>query len=246
MKLNCWAYSLSLFLQSSLSDELASLRADRAADWPYELLRFLRGSKWELDKAREMYRTYHTWRREKRIDTLYDPDVPPFNAELLGRIVGSNAAGEDKEGRPLYIEKSGGLHVDGMLSLFTDEDIMRAHVWQQEHSCARAMETSKRLGKKVENFTQILDLDGLSSAHQRAIKFTKEIVAKDSIYYPERLGHLFVVNPPWIFPVLWKLVKGWIDPVTRAKIHVIKGDPKETLLEYIDASQLPAEVRGGK
>lgn len=39
-------------------------------------------------------------------------------------------------------------------------------------------------------------------------------------------------------------MKGWIDPVTRSKIHVVKGDPRETLLAHIDASQLPAEYGG--
>jgi hypothetical protein len=66
----------------------------------------------------------------------------------------------------------------------------------------------------------------------------------DSTYYPERLGDLYVINAPWIFPVIWAIVKGWIDPVTRAKIHIVKGDPKPTLLAHIDADQLPAEYGG--
>ena len=171
-------------------------------------------------------------------------DRLPFNARLIDRVVGNNVAGCDKKGRPIYIEKSGSVHVDAFLSCFTDDDILMAHLWQQENSVRRAAESSKQRGEHVELFTQILDLNGLSMATQRATKFTKMIVANDNAFYPERLGDLFVINAPWVFPVLWNIVKGWIDPVTRSKIHVLKGDPRETLLAHIDASQLPAEYGG--
>ena len=59
-----------------------------------------------------------------------------------------------------------------------------------------------------------------------------------------RLGDLFVINAPWVFPVIWNIVKGWIDPVTRSKIHIIKGDPSARLLESISAENLPAEMGG--
>jgi hypothetical protein len=46
------------------------------------------------------------------------------------------------------------------------------------------------------------------------------------------------------FPVIWSIVKGWIDPITRAKIHVIKGDPSSFLSKYISPEHLPKEYGG--
>lgn len=233
---------LRLTGQSPSEAELATLKAERESEWPYELLRFLRAYKWDLEKTREGYEKYITWRRENEIDTIMDR--LPWNAQLIDRIVGNNAAGEDKEGRPVYIEKSGSAYVDPILGCCTDEDIIRSHIWQQENSVRRALAASKKHGRHIETFTQIVDVANLSSAHQRALKFTKDIFGTDAAFYPERLGHLYVVNAPWIFPVIWAIVKNWIDPITRAKIHVIKGDPKEFLLQHFDANQLPAEYGG--
>jgi hypothetical protein len=106
------------------------------------------------------------------------------------------------------------VDVDRILSLFVDADLIDAHIWQQEHSCARAAVSSAKHGRRIELFTQVLDLKNLSSAHQRCLKYTKMLFANDAAFYPERLGALYVVNAPWIFPVIWAIVKGWIDPVS--------------------------------
>jgi hypothetical protein len=79
--------------------------------------------------------------------------------------------------------------------------LIDAHIWQQEHSCARAAVSSANHGRRIELFTQVLDLKNLSSAHQRCLKYTKMLFANDAAFYPERLGALYVVNAPWIFPV---------------------------------------------
>ena len=59
------------------------------------------------------------------------------------------------------------------------------------------------------------------------------------------MGALYVINAPSIFPALWNAVKGWIDPVTARKIHILGDDYKETLLSIIDENVLPEEY-GGK
>ena len=63
---------------------------------------------------------------------------------------------------------------------------MECHLWEQENSAQRARESSVQLGRHVELFTQILDLKGLSSASQRALKFTKALFDIDATQYPER------------------------------------------------------------
>lgn len=114
----------------------------------------------------------------------------------------------------------------------------------QENSVRRAAALSAKHGKHIETFTQILDLAHLTHDHQRAIKFTKSLFNSDQANYPERLGQLFVVHAPWTFTLIWSIVKGWVDPITRQKIHILKGDPTPTLLKYFDPSQLPAEYGG--
>ena len=43
-------------------------------------------------------------------------------------------------------------------------------------------------------------------------------------YYPERLGHFFLISPPTAFSALWKGVYRFIDPVTREKVGYCKKE----------------------
>lgn len=60
--------------------------------------------------------------------------------------------------------------------------------------------------------------------------------------YPESLGVVLVHKAPWIFQSIWKIIKGWLDPVVAAKIHFTK-DLKE-LETYIPKKQIPKELGG--
>lgn len=60
--------------------------------------------------------------------------------------------------------------------------------------------------------------------------------------YPESLGVVLVHKSPWIFQSIWKIIKGWLDPVVAAKIHFTK-DLKE-LEEYVPKKQIPKELGG--
>jgi hypothetical protein len=56
-------------------------------------------------------------------DTEVDRAVPQL---------GNSVAGFDELGRPLYFEKTGGVHTDALLSCFLDHDIVHSHLWQLE------------------------------------------------------------------------------------------------------------------
>ena len=63
--------------------------------------------------------------------------------------------------------------------------------------------------------------------------------------YPELLGKMLIVNPPWAFPIAFNVVKPWLDPKTQAKIEVVSGDPSARLDEarfgFIRSARVYAE-----
>lgn len=62
--------------------------------------------------------------------------------------------------------------------------------------------------------------------------------------YPESLGCVLVHKSPWIFQGIWKIIKGWLDPVVAAKVHFTNGP--EDLEQFIPRSQIITELGGGE
>ena len=61
--------------------------------------------------------------------------------------------------------------------------------------------------------------------------------------YPESLGVVLVHKSPWIFYSIWKIIKGWLDPVVAGKVHFTKSI--DELSEFIPLDHVTQEL-GGK
>ncbi|KAL8578700.1 hypothetical protein ACOMHN_045688 [Nucella lapillus] len=64
--------------------------------------------------------------------------------------------------------------------------------------------------------------------------------------YPEMMKRMFVINAPLIFPLLYKLARPLVSEDMRNKMHVLRSNFKDTLLQYIDAEELPVFLGGVK
>ena len=95
----------------------------------------------------------------------------------------------------------------------------------------------------------VLDLNHLTTSQlsRRAMAIIKEQSAIDSVCFPETMAKMVLLNAPTFFAATWRLIKGWLDPRTQAKIEVIssKSAGEKRLLELVDADQLPSDY-GGK
>lgn len=60
--------------------------------------------------------------------------------------------------------------------------------------------------------------------------------------YPESLGSVLVYKAPWIFQGIWKIIKGWLDPVVASKVHF--ASHVEELQEWIPRDQIMKEMGG--
>jgi hypothetical protein len=95
----------------------------------------------------------------------------------------------------------------------------------------------------------ILDLKNLtmSALSSRALAITKEQASIDSVCFPETMSKMVIVNAPTFFAATWRVIKGWLDPRTAAKIEVISNvkTMEKRLLELVEEAQLPVDY-GGK
>lgn len=60
--------------------------------------------------------------------------------------------------------------------------------------------------------------------------------------YPESLGAVLVHKSPWIFQGIWKIIRGWLDPVVAGKVHFTSN--VEDLEKFIDKSRIIKELDG--
>lgn len=60
--------------------------------------------------------------------------------------------------------------------------------------------------------------------------------------YPESLGAVLVHRAPWLFSSIWKIIKGWLDPVVASKIHFTNNI--DDLSKFVEKSKIIKELGG--
>ncbi|OOO09020.1 cellular retinaldehyde-binding/triple function domain protein [Aspergillus oryzae] len=99
----------------------------------------------------------------------------------------------------------------------------------------------------VSNAVYIVDASVVSVKQAWNLKdFAQEVSWILMTCYPETIERIFVCNVPSYFSTIWSIFKKWMDPVTAAKVVVLKqSDVYTTLERYIDKENIPTKFGGG-
>ncbi|KAK4791352.1 hypothetical protein SAY86_031765 [Trapa natans] len=196
----------------------------------YTLRRFLRARDLNVEKASNMFLKYLSWRKSFVPNgTISLPEIP--NEVAQNKMF---MQGVDRKGRPILIV-FGNRHKP---STSSPEEFKRFVVFGLDKIC-------ERMPHGKEKFVAIGDLEGWGYANSDIRGYLAALsILQDC--YPERLGRLLIVNVPYIFMAVWKMVYPFIDSTTKKKINLVENKKlRSTLLAEIDEDQLP-EVYGGK
>lgn len=161
-----------------------------------------------------------------------DPEAKKLASDFMAqsRMGKSFLHGTDKNGRPICVVRVR-LHKPGAQS---PESLERFTVF--------IIETARLfLQPPVDTATIIFDMTGFSLANMdyHPVKFMIQCFEAN---YPESLGAVLVHNAPWVFQGIWKIIRGWLDPVVAAKVHFTNY--RDGLTEYIDPKHLIKELEG--
>ncbi|XP_074555627.1 phosphatidylinositol/phosphatidylcholine transfer protein SFH9-like [Curcuma longa] len=212
----------------------------------HTLMRFLKARGFNIEKAIHMWSEMLQWRINFGADAIIQDFVFDELDEVL-HYYPHGFHGVDKDGRPLYIERLGKVESNRLLAVTTVERFLKYHV-----QCIEKMLTQKfpacsvATQRHIDMMITILDVQGVNwiSVGKLARDVVVQIQKIDTDNYPEILYKLFVINAGSGFRLLWNTIKGLIDPRTAAKIVVLGERYQNTLLEYIEMSELP-EFLGG-
>lgn len=182
--------------------------------------RFLRAKGDNVKKAAKHLRACLSWRESIGTENLIADE---FSAELAEGV--AYVAGHDEESRPVMI-----FRIKQDYQKFHSQKLFtRLLVFTLEVAIGT-------MPRNAEQFVLLFDASFFrsASAFMNLLLGTLKIVAE---YYPGRLYKAFVIDPPSLFPYLWKGVRPFVE-LSTATMVVSSLDFEESL-EFNDFSSYP-------
>jgi len=209
------------------------------------LLRFLRARKFNVELAKQMFIDNEKWRKEFGVDGLvrsFEYTEKPKVFEYYPQYYHKT----DKDGRPVYIEQLGKIDLNAMYKITTGDRMLQNLVVEYEKVAdPRLPACSRKAGKLLETCCTIMDLKGVGISKVSSVYgYVRQASAISQDHYPERLGKLYLINAPWGFSGVWSVVKGFLDPVTVQKIHILGSGYQGELLSQVPKENLPKQFGG--
>ncbi|KAI0814167.1 CRAL-TRIO domain-containing protein [Xylaria sp. FL0064] len=237
------------------------------------LLRFLRARRFDVPAAKKMLVDSEQWRNGMTIldletgtqrllsldnEPVKNPPEKPIKLEEAVRTWDRDGSFKtqlsqyykqfyhktDKDGRPCYFEKLGGINFAELQEKkFTnDKMVLNLAVEYEKMMDPRLPACSRKAGHLVETSCTVLDAAGVRIFGTKEITgYIKQTSSMSNNNYPERMGKMYIINLHWSYSVLWGIVRKFLDPVTAEKIHVCSSSE---LLKQIPAENLPAAFGG--
>lgn len=232
------AQSCSTLSASDAPSKEASTKQEVEEELP---LRFLRAGKGDEAEGRRRYQETLAWRRENGIDTILYEAFPKF--ELIKKHYPHFFHCKGRNGQPVFFEqppktdlrslRNGGVGLEALLKYYS---LITEFQWQfvSDDDFQRSI--------------YIIDLAGIRMTDfvGECVDFVRQASAFTAAHYPERAGHVFVVNVPGWFKMIWNVVKPMVDEVTLEKIHILRGKDEifEALLKQVAIENIPQEYGG--
>jgi hypothetical protein len=212
------------------------------------LLRFLRARKWDVNAALVMAGSALHWRAE---DSKVDSDVILRGEEGMVNLTKTGNAADKKEGEDFMQQiRMGKSYLHGVDKEGRPICYVRVRLHkpgeQSESSLERftvyIIETARMfLRPPVDTATIVFDMTdfGMANMDYTPVKFMIKCFEAN---YPESLGTVLVHKAPWVFQGIWRVIRGWLDPVVAGKIHFTNN--LEDMGQFIEPSTILKELQG--
>eukprot|EP00172_Hildenbrandia_rubra_P000183 Plantae.Rhodophyta-Hildenbrandia_rubra.ctg10812.p1 GENE.Plantae.Rhodophyta-Hildenbrandia_rubra.ctg10812~~Plantae.Rhodophyta-Hildenbrandia_rubra.ctg10812.p1 ORF type:complete len:273 (+),score=81.14 Plantae.Rhodophyta-Hildenbrandia_rubra.ctg10812:41-859(+) len=196
------------------------------------LSRFLIARNNNMNKAWDMLYSCMKWRREFKVASLIrgegDNDVLVKREGESGKIVVMRGG---RNGEAVVLMRP------GFENSKDAKGNVKFLVWSLERACA--------IGDR---WIVIVDYNGYSWSNAPSMAVARETVRILQTCYPERLKKAILVEPPGLFWMGWKVLKHFVDPITRDKLRFVKEgemkEDREIREDILDTRLIPVQYGG--
>lgn len=213
------------------------------------LLRFLNARQGNILKAAAFLKEDAGWRAAQTIDELREQDAAAVlgcDPAVLRRVVpAAYGNGCDREGHPLVFRHFGAqCKLKSLLEHTSVQHLARYNAWLNEQLTLCLRDASAK------RWTIVIDALGwhVGLFDSTAFRVLRSMSETDANHYPERLASILVINAPPMLAGAWRVIRTWLDEVTRAKIDFVSvGQPEEArrrLDQLADPTQRPQQYGG--
>ncbi|KAK1742196.1 CRAL/TRIO domain-containing protein [Skeletonema marinoi] len=193
------------------------------------------------------------FRREYRSDVIvhniWNNLSPPAHVQKCKAMRVAIWAGTDYNSRPVVFERLGQFFSSGNAALMTEEEWEESYLYFLETHFCRMRQISMNSGVAVDRIVYFADFSGVVTSIMnrkiwKVIPLLKRLVKKVESHYPEIVDHITLFNVPTIASAAYKVVRGFLDPVTADKIELFSGVPLERFNELMGENVIPKEYGG--
>jgi hypothetical protein len=168
--------------------------------------------------------------------------------------------GHDRFGHPVAYSKAGRIQIKSIFKLVEEPAFVRYHSWLRQRMMwmrdlnvqARAAACGAGAGDEADfnpcqtQYTVVIDFDGasVSQVTGEIMQVFKQVMHIDQTFHPERMFRSIFIHTPFVFHTVWRLIKGFLDKDTVAKLRIVRSDFAEALSEVVDMAEVPQEYGG--
>ncbi|XP_012521881.1 alpha-tocopherol transfer protein-like isoform X2 [Monomorium pharaonis] len=215
--------------------ELLKAEKDLKCPWDNEawLIRFLRPCKYYPESSLNLIKHYYNFKVKH--SSVYNDLKPSREKNIFEQNILTVLPNRDQFGRRMLIIELGKKWKHNKCSL---DEVYKGCVLYLE---AAMLEPATQIAGAVILF----DLDGFSlqQAWQFTPPFAKRIVDLLQEAMPVRIKNLHIVNQPYIFDMVFKLFKPFLNDKLKKRI-IFHGSDRKSLHEYISPKCLPSQYGG--
>lgn len=199
--------------------------------------RFIDAEKGNVEKGKQRWLDTINWRRENDMDNILKQPHPKFH--IICKHYPHWFHLRAKSGAPVYYERPSKINLKALKDAgITMEDLLYHYRFITEFLWVYIQPTEPPTGKSV----TVLDIHGMGmkDVGGPVLDFIRAASGFTGAHYPERCSQIFILNAPWYFTGIFKMLKTFLDPVTVAKTFVCSPkEGTEKLLKFIDKENLP-------